>query len=1106
MKILAYRSFIAGSAFLLSCLPLLAAANPAITLPSLFGDNMVLQRDKPVPVWGWADPGATVKVSFERQAKSAVADASGRWQILLDPLPASAEPRTLSVSSPAGTKDIANVLVGEVWLCSGQSNMEYGIANCLNAQEEIAAANDPGLRLFLVPKLGSDLPQKDVNANWKVGSPQAVAEGGWGGFSAVAYYFGRELRKNLKVPVGLVDSCYGGTMIESWVPGEAWRSVKELEKTKPSSNLFNAMIAPLAPYALRGAIWYQGESNMNDGMLYFHKMRALIGGWREVWRKPPGLAVSVPGDDFPFYFAQLTSFANGGEFVMTAPAGNFGWPWPTLREAQVKAMEIPHTGMAVTMDIGRADKDQHAMNKQDVGKRLAQWALAKDYGKKVAFSRPIYRGCQVKGREVRITFDHAEGGLIVGEKIGLEPVKELPGGKLKWLAIAGADQKFYWADARIDGQTLVVSSKEVPAPVAVRYAFTMFTDGAMLYNKAGLPASQFRTDHWLRFEPTVESLKQYTVPEWFQDAKLGMWGHWGPQGSTDIPYPIDSGWYARFMYEVGNPVYEWHVKNFGHPSVFGYKDILKRWNPSKFDAAQADRLVKLYKQAGAKFFVALGTHHDNYDLWDSKYQPRWNAKATTGKDIVGLWHDAAKNNGLRFGVSSHVARTYRWFQTSHGGDAAGKFDGQDPAYQDLYGVPWPASSSPDYEQMADVGPAAWELEFENRMKDLMDKYHPDLYYTDGGIPFKQAGLNILSHLYNQNQVWNGSLEAVAAIKLDYQENIAVQDYEFGSSSSMAKYPFMSDKTSNLHWWWSKGEAPHYRKANEVVDYLIDLVSKNGVLCLNIPLTPDGSIEPESVSMLKEMGQCLNVIGEAIFKTRVWTSYGEGPSNMTDFASGTAKDIRFTRNKENNVLYATVLDWPGNGATLTVGKLASDRFDAKAISAITLLGSPAKLVWNQDESGLHVVMPAAAPNSLFAYSLKIVLKGLLPRAAIRHTNGMINDDDDSVSYSGGWYASAGRAESFGNDIHETPNNGDSFSIAFTGTGVEFVTITAANRGEVDIYLDGTLQQTINCQSPTDQSKQTVYSKTGLTPGAHTLKGVKKSGAYLSVDAFKVSGTP
>ena len=484
----------------------------------------------------------------------------------------------------------------------------------------------------------------------------------------------------------------------------------------------------------------------------------------------------------------------------------------------------------------------------------------------------------------------------------------------------------------------------------------------------------------IQFQPTIESLKQYTVPEWFEDAKLGIWAHWGPQGSTEVPYPIDTGWYARFMYEPGNPVYKWHAEHLGHPSVFGYKDIIKSWNPSGFDADQADKLIKLFKRAGAKFFVSMGTHHDNFDMWDSKYQPRWNAKAITGKDIVGLWHDAALRNGLRFGVSSHVARTYRWFQTSHGSDAGGKYDGQDPANADLYGVPW-GESGTDYEAMRDTGPAAWEAQFENRMKDLLDRYHPDLYYTDGGIPFKRAGLNILSHFYNQSQVWNGSLQAVATIKLDYTENIAVMDYEFGSSSTMAQYPFMSDKTINAHWFWLKGDAPHYQHANEVIDYLIDLVSKKGVLLLNIPQKPDGTLEAESVSLLAEMGQCFDVIGEAVFNTRVWTVSGEGPTTITDFAAGTSKDIRFTRNKANDVLYATVLDWPGNGATLNIQSLNSSRFDVREIQSITLLGSSEKLIWQQDATGLKVVMPSSAPKNLHAYSLKIAVKGSLPKAAL-----------------------------------------------------------------------------------------------------------------------------
>jgi len=450
-----------------------------------------------------------------------------------------------------------------------------------------------------------------------------------------------------------------------------------------------------------------------------------------------------------------------------------------------------------------------------------------------------------------------------------------------------------------------------------------------------------------------------------------------------------------------------------------------------------------------------------------------------------------------------VARSYRWFQPSHGADAGGKYDGQDPAYADLYGTPWKESGT-DYESMKDHGPAAWETQFENRMKDLLDKYHPDLYYTDGGIPFQKAGLNILSHFYNQSQAWNGSLQAVAPIKLDYTENIAVMDYEFGSSAQMAKHPFMSDKTINAHWFWLKGDAPHYRQANEVIDYLVDLVSKKGVLLLNIPQRPDGTLEAESEKLLAGMGQCLGVIGEAVFNTRAWTVSGEGPTTLTDLAAGTAKDVRFTRNKANTVLYATVLDWPGDGATLTIQNLNSNKLDAAEIQSITMLGSPGKITWKQDAAGLKVEMPSSAPDSLYAYSLKIAVKSSLPGAAIRPPVDLINDGDPAVTYSGsGWYQQSGRTGGeYGSDIHETANNGDSFSFAFTGTGVEFLTITAANRGDVDIYLDDVLQQTVSCQAGSDHYQQAAYLKTGLARGKHTLKGVKKSGTYLTVDAFKV----
>jgi sialate O-acetylesterase len=246
------------------------------------------------------------------------------------------------------------------------------------------------------------------------------------------------------------------------------------------TRLFNGMLAPVIPYAIRGALWYQGEDNGNEGVTYLHKMKALIGGWRQIWGE----------GDFPFYYVQLANFQHSDP---NNPAGGDGRA--PLREAQLQALAIPNTGMAVAIDIGEAD-NFHAKDKQDVGKRLALWAIAKTYGKNIMFSGPLYKSCAITGNKVRITFDHVGGGLIVGRKTGLEPVQEDRGGKLKWFAIAGRDKVWHWAEAVIDGETVLVSSDKVPAPVAVRYAFTMNPEGANLYNKEGLPASPFSTDGW----------------------------------------------------------------------------------------------------------------------------------------------------------------------------------------------------------------------------------------------------------------------------------------------------------------------------------------------------------------------------------------------------------------------------------------------------------------------------------------------------------------------------------------------------------------------------------------------------------------------------------
>ncbi|MBM4089598.1 MAG: sialate O-acetylesterase [Planctomycetes bacterium] len=470
-------------------------ARAEVKLPSIFGDAMVVQCDLPLVVWGWGAPNEQVTVTFAGQSCQATADSAGRWQVKLDPLPANSDGQTLRVAG-SNAIELKDVLVGEVWICSGQSNMEWGVNGSLNPQEEIEAARYPKVRLFNVPAhLTAVLPNDNCPGTWAVCQPGTVD-----GFSAVGYFFGRRLHQELNVPVGLVGSNWGGTRIEPWTSLAGFQSVPELkeiadqvqarqatagqgeevkvEGTTPSA-IFNAMVNPLAPFAMRGAIWYQGESNGNEGESYYHKTKALVNGWRQLFNP-----------DLAFYWVQLANWQAPND----NPAGADGWA--AVREAQRKAMSIPHTGMAVIIDIGEAG-DIHPRNKQDVGCRLAQWALHQTYGRKeLVPCGPLFKSCQVEGNAIRVSFDHVGGGLMVGRKEGLQPTQEVAGGELKRFAIAGADKVWQWADATIDGNTVVVKSDAVPNPVAVRYAYSMNPEGANLYNKEGFPASPFRTDDW----------------------------------------------------------------------------------------------------------------------------------------------------------------------------------------------------------------------------------------------------------------------------------------------------------------------------------------------------------------------------------------------------------------------------------------------------------------------------------------------------------------------------------------------------------------------------------------------------------------------------------
>jgi sialate O-acetylesterase len=471
----------------LTLLPERAAAD--VRLPHVIGSNMVLQRDAELPIWGWAEPGEKVSVEFNGQTAEATADSEGRWSVKLDPVKAGG-PHAMVIE---GNNRVAleNILVGEVWVCSGQSNMQWSVRQSANPDEEIAAAKFPNIRLFYVPRVVATEPKTDVDASWVECSPETVE-----GFSAVAYYFGRKLHQELDVPVGLIHTSWGGTRIEPWTPREGFMLVqstaqilkgvhdaidqwKEQERAAEAAGqpvpkhpldhnqaptaIYNGMVHALVPFAIRGAIWYQGESNRGEGMQYHEKMKALTTGWRKVWNQ----------GEFPFLFVQLAPFRYGGDQPEALAE---------IWEAQLASLRsIPNTGMAVTTDIGNL-ADIHPQNKQDVGLRLALWALATEYEREgLTYSGPLYKSMEADGGKVRIHFEHADG------------LKSRDGEPLTWFQIAGPDGKFVDAQAEIDGDTIVVSSDDVSEPKAVRFGWHQEAE-PNLVNEAGLPASPFRTD------------------------------------------------------------------------------------------------------------------------------------------------------------------------------------------------------------------------------------------------------------------------------------------------------------------------------------------------------------------------------------------------------------------------------------------------------------------------------------------------------------------------------------------------------------------------------------------------------------------------------------
>lgn len=507
-----------------------------LAVPHFFSDHMVLQRDRAVAIWGTADAGSTVRVAFKGRHAESKADASGRWKAAIESGPADSRPATLTIACGEETLTIDDVLVGEVWFASGQSNMVFRMKVAVGAGEFMAAADFPSVRFFDAPNVTAAEPQRDIDGQWAVCTPQSIAD-----WSAVASFFAVRLHRELGVPVGVIESSWGGKPVEAFTSREAlctlpatkplvdglvaaeaaydeaaardayeralqrWqadvdatgakgirgnprrgrpeRPKRPLLTERNPGVIFDAMIHPFVGYTIRGAIWYQGEGNAKYGAVpYDQTLRLLIDDWRARW-----------GDEFSFYFVQLANYRAASTEPGTPDA------WPLLQDRMRRVLlTTPKTGMAVINDVGD-EKDIHPKDKRTPGERLARWALAKDYGREIIWSGPLYSSHEesvggsltADGSRVTIAFDHAGDGL-----------KSRDGGPLRRFEIAGEDRKWHWADAKITGRnTVSVGSPDVPRPVAVRYAWASNPTGANLVNSEGLPASVFRTDDWADAEP-----------------------------------------------------------------------------------------------------------------------------------------------------------------------------------------------------------------------------------------------------------------------------------------------------------------------------------------------------------------------------------------------------------------------------------------------------------------------------------------------------------------------------------------------------------------------------------------------------------------------------
>ncbi|HEU5123848.1 MAG TPA: sialate O-acetylesterase [Verrucomicrobiae bacterium] len=644
-----------------------------VHLPNVFSDHMVLQRGKPIQVWGWASPNEKISIRLGEDSVQVVADKAGQWRAAL-PQRAAGGPLELIVKGENEVR-FTDVMVGEVWLCSGQSNMDMGMKFVEDGEAEIAAANDSNLRLLMVPNRWSPLEQTNIDAAWKRCSPETLAESGWGGFSACAYFFGKKLRQELGVPIGLIDATWGGTDIQSWTPPEGYAQVPALkseyqkvlladphtpehqrelsaflDKTgawlsdaraaldrqaiapampsfpndllpphdlQQATALFNGMIHPLCPFTIAGTIWYQGENNRREGMRYFERMKALIGGWREIWNE----------GEFPFLFVQIAPYDyNEPRHIL-----------PEFWEAQSASLSIPNSGMAVINDIGNL-RDIHPKDKRDVGERLARIALAKTYGREnLEYSGPVFKSLKREGNQLRVTFEHADG------------LRSRDGKPLNWFEIIDADRGgFVKADAQIDGNSIVLSAAEAPNPVAMRFAWSMLAE-PNLANAAGLPASAFRAGTVPErdmLEMNVPEAKDYQLVYDLNLAKAGKKIAYDQDRSSEMDRPFDR---VAYFLELWNSNDEPH---YVYVSMNAFTSDLKKIAvPTVESGALFQQNVKAMNVFSNAKGVTTGTNLSggNIEFWPSNYAPENRANVPGASSSAFDFGDSGGDSNAGYG-------------------------------------------------------------------------------------------------------------------------------------------------------------------------------------------------------------------------------------------------------------------------------------------------------------------------------------------------------------------------------------------------------------------------------------------------------------------------